>query len=413
MFCPNCGTQLPEGSKFCPNCGAPAVSQTDYVPAQAPAAPAPQKSHKTALAAIIAGAAVLVVGLVVALVLLLPGKGGGQTVPDPGPAQMRQADTAGYMRYTNGTALFSLDCPEEYEVIQTRDDAVSVRGPGLTVEAGYVFRTADGSSYIYSDWDCVDLYEERGDVILSGLAGGMALTGQQADSAGRDCMTWDYTGQDGSAGSLYVFDGKGDFGVYVVRTAYDSADSAAAEKAAHMVDSFTVDGAYQAPGYSVHRVDWLEADVIVADEHFAELEDTSEYIFPMFRFFPEDGTEDAAVTVGQATTDEDAPLAEQLEESNERALETAGEVVEIEDYHYTGPASEFDRGMFHCVSREHTYTRDGVQHWITSVLVETHAAGERWDANANYTEEYREQALAALDDVLASLRQDAGSRKDN
>ena len=22
MFCPNCGTSLPDGTKFCPNCGA-------------------------------------------------------------------------------------------------------------------------------------------------------------------------------------------------------------------------------------------------------------------------------------------------------------------------------------------------------------------------------------------------------
>ncbi len=43
MFCPNCGTQLPDSTKFCPNCGAQlAQAQPAPQPEQAPAQPMPQ-----------------------------------------------------------------------------------------------------------------------------------------------------------------------------------------------------------------------------------------------------------------------------------------------------------------------------------------------------------------------------------
>ena len=29
MYCKNCGTQIPEGSKYCPNCGTPVDHQKD------------------------------------------------------------------------------------------------------------------------------------------------------------------------------------------------------------------------------------------------------------------------------------------------------------------------------------------------------------------------------------------------
>lgn len=33
-FCPNCGTQIPDGSRFCPNCGAPAGGGYQQQPQQ-------------------------------------------------------------------------------------------------------------------------------------------------------------------------------------------------------------------------------------------------------------------------------------------------------------------------------------------------------------------------------------------
>lgn len=44
MFCPNCGAQLPDGSKFCGGCGAQVAvaNQPQTQPGAQPAAPSPQ-----------------------------------------------------------------------------------------------------------------------------------------------------------------------------------------------------------------------------------------------------------------------------------------------------------------------------------------------------------------------------------
>lgn len=99
MFCPNCGSQIEDGSAFCGNCGSalntaeqqPAASQPvcpstnpqpqyqpqyQYQPAapgSAPA-PAPKKSNKKLIGILIA-VAVVVVAVVVLLVVLLGGSG--------------------------------------------------------------------------------------------------------------------------------------------------------------------------------------------------------------------------------------------------------------------------------------------------------------------------------------------------
>ncbi|MDO4877633.1 MAG: zinc-ribbon domain-containing protein, partial [Oscillospiraceae bacterium] len=41
MFCPNCGTQNPDGTSFCSNCGSPLTSNVNPAPAPAPAPVAP------------------------------------------------------------------------------------------------------------------------------------------------------------------------------------------------------------------------------------------------------------------------------------------------------------------------------------------------------------------------------------
>ena len=39
MFCPNCGTQNPDGTSFCSNCGSPLTSNVNPAPAPAPVTP--------------------------------------------------------------------------------------------------------------------------------------------------------------------------------------------------------------------------------------------------------------------------------------------------------------------------------------------------------------------------------------
>lgn len=81
MFCPNCGTQIPEGCSFCPNCGtkvAPPVTQAAAGTAPAAAVPAGVPRPKKGAGKLILPVAVVVV--IVLLVVLLRGILGGSRI---------------------------------------------------------------------------------------------------------------------------------------------------------------------------------------------------------------------------------------------------------------------------------------------------------------------------------------------
>ena len=94
MFCGNCGTQIPEGSKFCPNCGTAVEAPVQAVPVETKVAepvkasvqPAPQtpvqvqyqavrkKGGAGKLVGIIAGVCVLILALGVGAAFLFLGR---------------------------------------------------------------------------------------------------------------------------------------------------------------------------------------------------------------------------------------------------------------------------------------------------------------------------------------------------
>ncbi len=89
MFCPNCGTKLPDGGRFCPNCGTdtavpnspaqpPVPSPVRYEPGPVPAAPKKKKTNKGLIIGVSVASGVLVLLIAVAVVLFLL-LGGGKT----------------------------------------------------------------------------------------------------------------------------------------------------------------------------------------------------------------------------------------------------------------------------------------------------------------------------------------------
>ncbi len=73
MFCGNCGTQIPDGSKFCPNCGK-AVEAPVQVQNQAPVQAVPKKGGTGKLIGIIAGVCVLILALGAGTVFFIFGR---------------------------------------------------------------------------------------------------------------------------------------------------------------------------------------------------------------------------------------------------------------------------------------------------------------------------------------------------
>ena len=90
MFCPNCGTQIPDGSAFCPNCGAKlGAAQPQYQAPPQAAQPqwqgqTPEQPKKKKNIAVIAVACVAVVAVLgVALKLLSGRDSGGPPLEQP------------------------------------------------------------------------------------------------------------------------------------------------------------------------------------------------------------------------------------------------------------------------------------------------------------------------------------------
>lgn len=82
MFCPNCGTKLPDGGRFCPNCGTdtavpnspaqpPVPPPVIYEPAPMPAAPKKKKTNKGLIIGLSVASGVLVLLIAVAVILFL------------------------------------------------------------------------------------------------------------------------------------------------------------------------------------------------------------------------------------------------------------------------------------------------------------------------------------------------------
>lgn len=80
MYCPNCGKELPEGSKFCPECGRSTVL-TETPP---PAKPAPTITLNSKTLLMIAGVVIVVL---LAALLLRPGQ---SKTPAPGQTSQTQ-----------------------------------------------------------------------------------------------------------------------------------------------------------------------------------------------------------------------------------------------------------------------------------------------------------------------------------
>ena len=68
MNCPNCGTNLPDGTMSCPNCAAPVPAQTGYSNPM-PANAMPKKTNKGLIIGILCGAVAIIAAIIICIIL--------------------------------------------------------------------------------------------------------------------------------------------------------------------------------------------------------------------------------------------------------------------------------------------------------------------------------------------------------
>ena len=183
MFCPNCGNQLPDGSKFCGNCGAQiaqaaqqpeAQSQPAYQPAYAAAgaggAVARVRNGKAKW--FILGGAVVVIAVVVILIVVLAGGGkGGASGVD---AIVDRYFTA--IEEGDVDAIVDLMPPE-------LTDADSLLGQGMTAAVDMAEALLDEYGRVeFDSWEIIDREEaDESDMAEANLV--FALFGLELDEA--------------------------------------------------------------------------------------------------------------------------------------------------------------------------------------------------------------------------------------
>ena len=159
MFCPNCGTQIPDGSGFCPNCGAQLGGTPQQPRTQQPQEAQQSPKAKSKLVPILAAAAVIVVLAIV----ILPRIGGGQeeTVPIPqSPYDATKPPDIG--DFTWEVAYFREGVPEGARIIKDFSEI-----------------TGTWKGQIYSNW--IDYEHEEFDLMTVGIGGAPSLSVFVAD----------------------------------------------------------------------------------------------------------------------------------------------------------------------------------------------------------------------------------------
>lgn len=131
MNCPNCGTQLYDGTPSCPNCGTQLMAQPQqpYMDPNQPytAAPVmPAKKNNTGLIIGIIAAVIAVIAVVIVLVKVLGGEGGSKKSPYDGT-----------YKFTKGYAMGIEVTLEQMEALngQSYDMTLTIKGTKCTMKA--------------------------------------------------------------------------------------------------------------------------------------------------------------------------------------------------------------------------------------------------------------------------------------
>lgn len=267
MYCIKCGAKLPEEAKFCHECGSLVFTGEPgqaRQPAQEPRkrkAPVRRRKRKAPLLVGFGVLAVLIAVFAVGTAMGwewkgLPNQAGG--ILPLSFALDKTQETVNFLRYENKAVCFALDYPEGFAVSEPYGNNVLIsKESACIVAAEYAFQTTKGC-YIYSAKDFAGQVEQE-PTVLSDWIGAETLQVTQTGVTEGGAYFYGWTlNQSGKnyIGGLYIFDGQGALGCYTLQWMVEDGtqDSERYQALARqMVESFTVTGAYQPQGYTLHE----------------------------------------------------------------------------------------------------------------------------------------------------------------
>lgn len=430
-FCTQCGSRLEEGDKFCSNCGAPvqrkeekaeqvtkkpekinrvtenlekgsvevkgaeARNETAVEKAAENSVPSAKPSKKKVFMGIGIAAGVTAF---LALVVLC----GVSLIRNTGNSDAKKEEI-NYVTYTNDTVCFSVEYPEGYMVTELGTDNQVLITEGeeadFQVSIEYAYYTA-GDSAIYSAADFVEQVENDPTVLTDWIG----TTNVETEYVGRtksDSMEreqydfWLEVDGDPYEGSLYIYDGKGEFGCYsymciINQNAEDS--ELFKTQGEKMADSFRITDACQAEGYQIYSFKESGLQFMVRNSAVSEMKESDAAI----AVYPVEGVyNESNIWIDETVYEEESDINDVLEgvcgyyfsykEGTEYTSQPA--VAECGRYLFTGIDLKYYDGTWFYLS-QFVFLHNGVY----------------WKATMISTEDYYDITATAMADILFSLK---------
>lgn len=399
-----------------------------------PQKPAKQPMDKKMLGILI-GAGALVLVLVIVLIVVLVGRGkdktpdfdtvkneiiqeqqeqqsqeqepqqdadagiGGAAVTEPGSAQQ---DASSYSSYTNSNVKFSVEYPDGCTVSEPYENGtIFADGDGFQLAVEYAYVTPAGDAFIYDAADFNDLFQSNNALVTDWIGTTDVTLRDQGQLSNDDDDGYYYdletqvNGETHSIG-LFILDGHGDFGVYSIMVMINE-DSAKADQyyewLQHFMSTFSIDGAYQPSGYTVHEAYDVDADFIVSDSTFAKEEDETATVY---QFYPVAKVYTQARVVINDTAYEASKDVQSVMEG------VTGYYAKKSNAQYTSQLSQFHRGRYDYYTIDLTYEDEGETYGVTAVIFQD--GGKWWQVYGVFTPQYKDTTMSALNEVLMSLK---------
>ena len=357
--------------------------------AQRPAVKNKKPLNKKLLIGIASGVCALI--LIIVLVVVISNK----DKADSEEASEKITEELAYLEYENEKTHFSIEYPDTFKKQDSEGTLKTFYNMDVTIEAGYVTGFGD-AAYVYSAEDFYNVALTRPELMEKVLLKECEIAASSKES---NYYLFSCTDKDKSnATDVYVFDGKGDFGCYIIKVSMDKDiyDGGEYEDIVeNIVASFEVTGSYQEAGYSIYEFPELGIKLICPDDIYeCENSGGSLVVYPC-----KDGITDANVWMSIC------------DDSNEHDILTddirVNADVRIKDddngngRYTTEIEAREGLGRYPLYGVSYEYQEDGIKYKADTYALVTDDAHYKF--NMKSSGEFYEDAYECFDTVFASM----------
>ena len=310
-------------------------------------------------------------------------------------------DGVEYETYTNEMTRFSLSYPAGSQVSEPYDNLVMFTvSDSFRVTAEYAYYTVGTERFVYSAADFTAMIADDAQV-LADWVGVDAVTVAaivRDEAFFRVYFATQISGEDWD-GRLYIFDGQGEFGCYVLQGIIrDGADSACWDQLFRIAASFQVLEPYEAEDMTIYEIaDW-DMEVMLQNGNVGDIRFENSGGMKALTVVPGGCSEsDAGLVMDQLIYDSSYSMEQIMNESADFILSKPDAQMISAPSTEAAPIGRYTSGMYMA-----SYTDNGGT--VIALRVFIPHGDDWWSISARSTEDALEPVMAAVSDMLFSLR---------